>query len=82
MRRRTLRRQIPCPSPPPEARPYSREVDRQISDEILTAHEMAVLAGQAGYTDPSSGLFVFTAVYLLERGTCCDQGCRHCPYVK
>lgn len=26
------------------------------------------------------GLFVFTAEYLLERGHCCQSGCRHCPY--
>jgi len=23
---------------------------------------------------------VFTAAYLLKRGTCCGSGCRHCPY--
>lgn len=23
---------------------------------------------------------VFTAKYLLNRGTCCGNGCRHCPY--
>jgi hypothetical protein len=23
---------------------------------------------------------VFTAQYLLKRGTCCGSGCRHCPY--
>ena len=26
------------------------------------------------------GLFVFTSVYLLKRGYCCESGCRHCPY--
>ncbi len=26
------------------------------------------------------GRFVFTAAFLLRRGTCCDNGCRHCPY--
>jgi hypothetical protein len=26
------------------------------------------------------GLFVFTAVFLLKRGYCCESGCRHCPY--
>jgi hypothetical protein len=38
-------------------------------------------AGELGYDDPVTGLFVFTAAYLDERGYCCDQGCRHCPYV-
>ncbi len=23
---------------------------------------------------------VFTAQYHLKRGTCCNSGCRHCPY--
>ena len=26
------------------------------------------------------GLMVLTAQYLLRRGYCCEQGCRHCPY--
>ncbi|MBK8442499.1 MAG: hypothetical protein IPL35_03370 [Sphingobacteriales bacterium] len=28
------------------------------------------------------GLFVFTAHYLLQRGYCCGNGCKHCPYGK
>ena len=27
-----------------------------------------------------SGLLVFTEYYLRERGYCCTNGCRHCPY--
>jgi hypothetical protein len=26
------------------------------------------------------GLYVFTEHYLLNRGYCCQSGCRHCPY--
>jgi len=26
------------------------------------------------------GLYVFTAHYLLKRGYCCGNGCKHCPY--
>lgn len=26
------------------------------------------------------GLLVFTKVYHLKRGTCCGNGCKHCPY--
>lgn len=26
------------------------------------------------------GYWVFTAKYLLERGYCCQNGCKHCPY--
>lgn len=55
-------------------------VSAELSAEIVAAHDAAVSAGEAGYIDPVSGLFVLTAAYLAERGTCCDQGCRHCPY--
>nr|WP_088257553.1 DUF5522 domain-containing protein [Fimbriiglobus ruber] len=27
-----------------------------------------------------AGRWVFTAHYLRERGYCCGNGCRHCPY--
>ncbi len=27
-----------------------------------------------------NGLYVFTEKYLLKRGYCCKNGCRHCPY--
>ena len=26
------------------------------------------------------GLVVFTERYLMERGYCCGNGCKHCPY--
>jgi hypothetical protein len=29
-----------------------------------------------------NGRYVFTAWYLLRRGYCCGNGCRHCPYPK
>jgi len=28
------------------------------------------------------GLYVFTAQYLLKRGYCCGNGCKHCPYTE
>jgi len=28
----------------------------------------------------AQGLYVFTAKYLKERGHCCKNGCKHCPY--
>lgn len=49
-------------------------------EESMAAHRRAVEAGDPGYIDPGSGLFVMTAVYLRDRGWCCDRGCRHCPY--
>jgi hypothetical protein len=27
-----------------------------------------------------NGLIVFTEKYHLQRGYCCGNGCRHCPY--
>ena len=27
-----------------------------------------------------NGLMVFTAAYHLKRGSCCNSGCRHCPF--
>lgn len=50
-------------------------------DEILSAHARAMAAGEPGYLDPASGLYVMTAAYHADRGTCCGNGCRHCPYV-
>jgi hypothetical protein len=26
------------------------------------------------------GLMVLTRKYLVERGFCCESGCRHCPF--
>ena len=49
--------------------------------DILAAHDAALAGGASGYADPASGLFVLTAAWLAARGTCCDNGCRHCPYV-
>ncbi len=50
-------------------------------EEILRHHTASVAAGRPSYRDPVSGLAVFTAAFLLARGTCCDSGCRHCPFV-
>jgi hypothetical protein len=27
-----------------------------------------------------NGLMVLTRAYHLKRGSCCGNGCRHCPY--
>jgi hypothetical protein len=49
--------------------------------EILAAHAEALERGEPGYLDPATGLFVLTAAFLADRGTCCGKGCRHCPYL-
>jgi Family of unknown function (DUF5522) len=32
------------------------------------------------YYTNNSGFIVFNAEYLLQRGYCCGNGCKHCPY--
>ena len=64
-------------------RPSGQRLDPDAVDHeaVLAAHDRAVAAGSPGYADPRTGAFVFTAVALAERGSCCEQGCRHCPWV-
>jgi hypothetical protein len=47
---------------------------------IIEAHATAVGRDDATYRDPTTGLMVFTSAALLERGWCCERGCRHCPF--
>ena len=54
--------------------------DRPDRSAILAAHDRAVAMGMSTYRDPSTGYSVFTAAYLADRGYCCGQGCRHCPW--
>ncbi len=56
--------------------------DNPLRHEILAAHETAMERGEAGYSDPGTGLFVLTAAFLADRGACCESGCRHCPYLQ
>lgn len=41
---------------------------------------MAGLREEIDYEIDENGLLVFTAAYLLARGTCCGSGCRNCPF--
>ena len=43
-------------------------------------HRKAQKKRKVGYIDPDSGLFVMTEQTLRNRGKCCGNGCRHCPY--
>jgi hypothetical protein len=61
--------------------PARLALDDPHRDEILRVHADALRDGAGGYLDPVSGLFVLTAQFLADRGTCCQRGCRHCPYV-
>ena len=64
-----------------EPHPCRLPADHPGRDRVLAAHEAALRSGEAGYPDPQTGLFVLTARFLADRGTCCGRGCRHCPYV-
>jgi hypothetical protein len=63
--------------------PHPSRLDPSRSDyaAIIKTHKLAAEAGEPAYADPTTGLLVMTARYLWERGSCCDQGCRHCPYL-
>jgi hypothetical protein len=50
--------------------------------QIMAAHGAALERDAPLYVDPVSGLSVLTAGYLAARGNCCDNGCRHCPYLR
>ena len=67
----------------PVPRPHRSRLDpaREDYELIMSLHEAAVRAGQVSYRDPHSGLLVMTVTTLIERGACCESGCRHCPYV-
>jgi hypothetical protein len=81
---RTLDRPVGvAPLPPVRLVPRSDRLDPRRGDEylaVMDAHHRALLDGHAGYLDPASGLFVQTARTLWDRGACCEQGCRHCPF--
>ncbi len=49
-------------------------------DQIAAIHTAAVARGEEYYIDPLSGLLVMTELHHLDRGECCERGCRHCPY--
>lgn len=48
--------------------------------QLLAEHDNALAHDDPGYVDPRSGWWVFTAAHLADAGTCCENGCRHCPY--
>ena len=76
------------PAPPslaarPLTEPHAARLspDDPLFTEIVRVHAEALAAGADTYTDPRTGYTVLTAGYLARRGTCCDSGCRHCPYL-
>ena len=64
-----------------EPHPDRLSPDHPARAEILTVHAAALDRGDQGYLDPATGLYVMTAAVHVERGYCCERGCRHCPYL-
>jgi hypothetical protein len=64
-----------------EPHPDRLPLDHPSRAAILDAHRAALVAGDAGYLDPDTGLFVLTAAHLLAQSSCCENGCRHCPFL-
>ena len=64
--------------------PHPDRLDSSRADYvmILQRHEAAIARGESFYVDPATGTMVFTARTLWENGSCCDSGCRHCPYIE
>ena len=48
--------------------------------DIEDLHRLAVLQGSTTYVDPTTGFTCFTELAHLQRGQCCGNRCRHCPY--
>jgi hypothetical protein len=42
------------------------------------ANRPSLVEGEDFYWE--GAVMVFTARFLLRRGYCCENGCRHCPY--
>ena len=56
---------------------YARPGKRSLVREL---HAQACASNRPTYTDPVTGYEVFTADFLRQRGYCCGNGCRHCPW--
>ena len=54
--------------------------DSKLSPEIEKLHSEACQSGLSFYIDPETGYQVQTRIEHLARGSCCESGCRHCPY--
>ncbi len=54
--------------------------DQKPAPSFLEIHQQACRMQQDGYIDPETGYHVLTSYFLKERGFCCTNKCRHCPY--
>jgi cob(I)alamin adenosyltransferase len=54
--------------------------DTNLEKDIEDCHNAALSDFATTYIDPSTGFTVFTELLHLQRGKCCGNKCRHCPY--
>lgn len=59
---------------------YSEDAAKNDVVDVEELHRLAVLRGEFTYTVPSTGFMVFTELAHLNRGKCCGNKCRHCPF--
>ena len=57
---------------------HGRLRENEAMDQDSAAKPELPLTDEEYYYDGPH--MVFTAAYLLKRGSCCGSGCRHCPY--
>ncbi|MFM6927869.1 MAG: DUF5522 domain-containing protein [Bdellovibrio sp.] len=58
-------------------------VDQKLlAETIEKLHHEACEKGDMTYLDPVTGYVVLTRLSHLQRGSCCQSGCRHCPWKK
>ena len=50
-----------------------------MKDDMSMFSKKTKLADDEYYYSPE-GYIIFTEKYLLKRGYCCKNGCKHCPY--
>jgi len=54
---------------------------RQMGGPNMTREEVAATPEiEPDFYLDENGYTVFTAAYHLKRGSCCSNGCCHCPY--
>jgi hypothetical protein len=49
-------------------------------DNADVADDAPLLIEGRDYVIDAEGRLMFTARYLRQRGACCGNGCRHCPF--
>ena len=50
-----------------------------MSEDMSGFSKRSQLDPEDYYLSPE-GYLIFTEKYLLKRGYCCKNGCKHCPY--